>query len=141
MQFMDTNELIARARRSLPAAFKETRAQVPDESRVFIPPGAMDNATPFPADLDLELPQSLEGTPESEREELADAYASFHELGFEAFAFYHSFHQAAPDQKWGIFYYQKGIRRLALMLMREWEAQPTKSTRTIPLSRRLQHTL
>src|SRR5262249_13852886 len=41
------------------------------------------------------------------------------ELGFEIFAFYISFHTTRPGGKWGIFYRQQGIRRLALLITRD----------------------
>jgi hypothetical protein len=45
---------------------------------------------------------------------------SFGELGFEAIAFYVSFHKPTPDGLWGIFYFDHRVRQFTEIVRREF---------------------
>jgi hypothetical protein len=65
------------------------------------------------------LPETSEQFSAADREDAAEAAAAHRELGLDVFAFYVSFHATPSNGTWGIFYRREGIRRLALLLMRD----------------------
>lgn len=54
-----------------------------------------------------------------ENEDLRDLEEANQELGFDAIAFYISFHKPTPEGKWGIFYWDGRIRQLAAKIDRD----------------------
>ena len=65
------------------------------------------------------LPESRDYFSRADYGDASEAEAAHHELGFDIFAFYVSFHTVDHLSRWGIFFYEEGIRRLSLLLMRE----------------------
>ena len=124
---MNTATLIEESRQMLPGAFSnqpaahldperiaDMRGAVPyNASRGDSPDGIGDDESPTD-----DLPESPDQLEPPELEAADEVEASQRDLGFEAFAFYASFHHAQPGGRWGIFYYAEGIRRLTVLLMR-----------------------
>lgn len=54
---------------------------------------------------------------------------SFGELGFEAIAFYVSFHKPTPDALWGIFYFDHRVRQFAEIVRREFHLKHVEAAR------------
>jgi hypothetical protein len=54
---------------------------------------------------------------------------SFKELGFEAIAFYVSFHKPMPDGLWGIVYFDHRVRQFAEIVRREFDLKPDEAAR------------
>ncbi len=79
--------------------------------------------------LEFPLPESPNDLSNDNLQDAGEAEAVHHERGFEVFACYVSFHTVEPEGKWGIFYRLEGIRRLALLLMRDVEAEPCDARR------------
>ena len=75
------------------------------------------------------LPGSFEVFSDADHEDASETEAIHRERGFEIFASYVSFRTVHPEGKWGIFYRREGIRRLALLLMRDVKADSTEARR------------
>src|SRR5262249_27259926 len=73
------------------------------------------------------LPETAGEFSEVNSEEAVETEATHRELGFEIFACYVSFHRTGVAGKWGIFYRSEGIRRLALLLMRDVGVDSTEA--------------
>lgn len=67
---------------------------------------------------------------ESERlgDTIADIELANSEAGFEAIAFYISFHNRTADGKWGIFYYDDAIRAFATKISRDLKIPDSKKS-------------
>jgi len=62
-------------------------------------------------------------------EDLRDWESSYRELGFEAMAFYVSFHRPMPDGLWGIFYFDHRVRQFAEKVRREFHLKDVEAAR------------
>jgi hypothetical protein len=124
---VDVDSIISEAREILPGAFAN-QPEHPDR----IEASEIEVAEPLPRrqrgdrnrDLDVQLPQlplpeNSGQFSETDREDAVEAAAAHRELGLEIFASYVSFHTTPVNGKWGIFYRLEGIRRLALLVMRD----------------------
>jgi len=60
-----------------------------------------------------------EATIPTPAEDTGDFENTFKELGFEAIAFYKSFHRPTPQGRWGIFYFDHRVRQFAEVVRRE----------------------
>ena len=114
------DDLIREATEQLPAAF---------ESQSAVPPGYQ----PERLDEDFLRDGNITLLPRAEAERgdeaaaeldardeiIADLERANSEAGFEALAFYISFHNRTEDGKWGIFYYDDAIRALAIKISRD----------------------
>ena len=111
---------------------RETIQQLPEafESQSAVPPGyqpeRLDKNFLRDGNITLLLRAEAERGDEAAADlELArnEAIASLEransEAGFEALAFYISFHNCTEDRKWGIFYYDDAIRALAIKISRD----------------------
>ena len=106
---MDTfDDVIREAIQQLPAAF-ESQSDVPPAYHItLLPPAEVERGDEATADIEL-----------ARNETIADLERANSEAGFEAFAFYISFHNCTEDGKWGIFYYDDAIRALAIKISRD----------------------
>jgi hypothetical protein len=124
---VDVDSIISDARQILPEAFaNQSESPAPiDASEIdaaeLLPRRPREDRNP---ELDVPLPQfplpeNSGQFSEGDREDAVEAAATHRELGLEIFASYVSFHTTPINGKWGIFYRLEGIRRLALLLMRD----------------------
>lgn len=118
------DKAIELAKRQLPAAFTvggglpysdggSPRAVVPEPGE-----GALANAVPL---VETAIPTGTE--------DVRDFEDSFKELGFEAIAFYLSFHRPTPQGLWGIFYFDHRVRQFAEMVRREFQLKADEAAR------------
>jgi hypothetical protein len=127
--------IISDARQILPAAFTNSSSESPGRTESEIEAAELLVRRPREdrrRDLDVRLPQFLlpddsDHFSEADREDAVEAEAAHRELGLDVFAFYVSFHTTPAGGKWGIFYRTEGIRRLALLLMRDVRASCTEA--------------
>ena len=123
---MDVDSIISQAREILPGAFANqpelpVRIEASEiEAAELLPRSPREDRN---RDLDVQLPQfplpeNSGQFSETDREDAVEAAAAHRELGLEVFASYGSFHRTPIRGKWGIFYRVEGIRRLALLVMR-----------------------
>jgi hypothetical protein len=119
------DSIISGARQILPSAFTNQSPEI----LARIERSEIEAAERLDVDLpQVSLPENREFS-EAEREDAVETVAAHRELGFEIFASYVSFHRTPPGGKWGIFYRQEGIRRLALLLMRDLGVDCTEARR------------
>ncbi len=114
----DIHHIISTARKQLPNAFlSETPGFFERLGRIVSPDTYF--LSPKEAAVDgTDLPKSLDNLSDRNREDIIEAESMHHELGLDVFAFYVSFHFVPEGAKWGIFYYREGLRRLALLMIR-----------------------
>ena len=120
---MDTfDDVIREAIQQLPAAF-ESRSDVPPSYR---PERIDENFLRDDNHITLlpraEAERGDESTADGElvnNDTIADFERANSEAGFEASAFYISFHNCTEDRKWGIFYYDDAVRALATKIKRD----------------------
>lgn len=62
-------------------------------------------------------------------EDIPDFEGAFNELGFEAIAFYRSFHCPTPEGWWGIFYFDHRVRQFAELVRSEFHITPNEAAR------------
>ena len=116
------DDVFREAIQQLPAAF-ESRSDVPPSYR----PERIDenflrdenNITLLPRG---EAERGDESTADDElvnNDTIAEFELANSEAGFEASAFYISFHNCTEDRKWGIFYYDDAVRALATKIKRD----------------------
>jgi hypothetical protein len=114
------DDVIREAIQQLPAAFESQSAVPPDyqPERLDEYFRSDDNITLLPG---AEAEREDEATAELDaRDEIiADLERANSEAGFEAIAFYISFHNRTEDGKWGIFYYDDALRALAIKISRD----------------------
>ena len=118
---MDVDSIISDARQILPGAFANQLdfANQP-ENPGRIEASEIEEAEPLDVQLpQFPLPENSRQFSEADREDAVEAAAAHRELGLEVFASYVSFHKTPIHGKWGIFYRLEGIRRLALLIMRD----------------------
>ena len=114
------DDLIRGAMEQLPAAFESLSVVHPgyqqerldedfrrDGDIILLPRAAAERRDESAAELD------------AGDEIIADLERANSEGGFEAIAFYISFHNRTEDGKWGIFYYDDAIRALAIKISRD----------------------
>ena len=104
------DDALREATRQLPAAF-ESQSELPFPDRIIS----------FGEDTLRDDDSTLMPHLESERwgDTIADIELANSEAGFEAIAFYISFHNRTVDGKWGIFYYDDAIRAFATKISRD----------------------
>lgn len=116
------DDAIREAIQQLPGAF-ESQSAVPPSYR----PESLDEYFQRDDDITLlpraEVGREDEVTAESNARDavIADFERANSEVGFEAIAFYVSFHNRTDDGKWGIFYYDDAVRALAIKIGRDLE--------------------
>jgi hypothetical protein len=109
------DKTIELAKRQLPAAFT-VGGGLPYPARAVVPKrvkGALANPVAL---VETAIPTGAE--------DVRDFEDTFKELGFEAIAFYVSFHRPTPQGLWGIFYFDHRIRQFAEVIRREFQLQP-----------------
>jgi len=62
-------------------------------------------------------------------EDIEDFEDAVKEIGFEAIAFYISFHRPTPQGQWGIFYFDHRVRQFAEVVRREFQLKPDEAAR------------
>ncbi len=104
------------AKRQLPAAFtvggglpysdgETPRAIVPEPDEGLLADRVLD----------------IEATIPNGTEDVGDFEDAVKEIGFEAIAFYISFHRPTPQGLWGIFYFEHRVRQFAEVVRREFQ--------------------
>jgi hypothetical protein len=115
------DDVIREAIQQIPAAFQSQSGVPPayrperldeyfrrDDNITLLPLAEAERGDEATADIEL-----------ARNETIADLERANSEAGFEAFAFYISFHNCTEDRKWGIFYYDDAIRALAIKISRD----------------------
>lgn len=116
---MTISDIISTARKEVPDAFLAETPDVFEQLGRIISPDTY-LLLPNEPMIDVrELPKSLDDLSDRDREDIIEAESMHHEFGLDIFAFYVSFHFVPEGAKWGIFYYRRGLRRLALLLTRD----------------------
>jgi hypothetical protein len=114
------DDVIREAIQQLPAAFESQSAVPPhyEPERLDEYFRRDDNITLLPR-AEAQREDEVTAELDARDEIIADFERANSEAGFEALAFYISFHNRTEDGKWGVFYYDDAIRALAVKIRRD----------------------